>query len=345
MVTVFLLSYGFSSVIYAILTIMSEKMVSVIIPVKEKNKYLEDVLEDLDRQTYKNLEVIVETGGSSASEARNTGLKKAKGEYVIFSDGDDHIEPHYVQALVAAMESGPDVIMGGLGYDIKEVSSDGEKLIKTCNAEPLRFSQKEMLCRLFDTRVYQGYVWNKIFKRELIEAFDLGFSEDIRYNEDRLFIFNYLLVNKGVAAWTDRVGYHYLLRPDSVMGALRNSDVVTDAMTTEFLAFSMMRVQLEAILVSDNMLLSHEDAREILRVLRQDEIQSQLRLFKKMVGRKNIFRYRKSPMRRYARECPADLYIPRVPMEDVLLRVYKRYGLTGCTYTSHPEYFSEVGNL
>ncbi len=326
---------------------MNKKLVSVIIPVKEKNEYLEQVLTDLDRQSYQRVEVLVETGGKSASEARNIGLKKACGEYVIFADGDDRIEPDYVASLVTALESAPDIIMAGCGYDIVN-ASDGS-VEKTSSFEPEFFLREDMLARLFDTKVYQGYVWNKIFRRKLINQYDLGFADDVRYNEDRLFIFNYLLMNSGRAVFTNDICYHYQLRSDSVMGAVRQQGVVTDAMTTEFLAFSMMRVQLEMALLpgmsGNRQLIDPVRAGQILSELRQDEIQSQLRLFKKMVGPKDIFKYKKSPMRRYARECPAGLYIPRAPMEDVLLKIYKRYALTGCTYTSHPEYFEGVGYL
>ncbi len=326
---------------------MDRKLVSVIIPVKEKNKYLDQVLLDLDHQSYPDIEVLVETGGNSASAARNEGLEKAKGEYVIFADGDDRISPTYVEMLVCALESEPDIIMAGCGYDISD-AGDGS-LVKTCGDEPVIMAREKMLSRLFETKVYQGYIWNKIFKRKLILEYDLGFSEDIRYNEDRLFIFNYLLMNKGRVAYTNDIGYHYQLRSDSVMGAVREQSVVTDAMTTEFLAFEMMRVQLEVGMLpsmsGQKELISPNMARQILGGLRQDEIQSQLRLFKKMVGPKDIFRYKKSPMRQYARECPAGLYIPRAPMEDVLLKIYKRYALTGCTFTRHPELFAGVGYM
>ncbi len=326
---------------------MEKKLVSVIIPVKEENEYLARVVSDLEHQTYASVEVIVETGGDSASTARNLGFKKSLGEYVIFADGDDRIDAGYVEALVGALESAPDIIMAACGYDISD-AADG-KVVKTCNEEPKVRARENMLIRLFDTRLYQGYVWNKIFKRSFIEKYDLGFAEDIRYNEDRLFIFNYLLMNSGRVAHTNEICYHYQLRADSVMGAVRAQGMVTDAMTTEFKAFSMMRVQLEMAMLpgmsGGRQLIAPDHARQILRDLRQDEIQSQLRLFKKMVGPKGIFRYRKSPMRQFARECPADLYIPRAPMEDVLLKIYKRYALTGCTYTSHPEYFEGVGYL
>ncbi len=326
---------------------MDKKLVSVIIPVKEENEYLKQVLFDLKHQSYPRVEVLVETGGGSASAARNIGLSKATGEYVIFADGDDRIEADYVSSLVDALESAPDIIMAGCGYDIVDPGTGGVE--KTASCEPKIFLRDDMLSRLFDTKIYQGYVWNKIFKRELIDRYDLGFSEDIRYNEDRLFIFNYLLMNKGRVAYSNEAAYHYQLRADSVMGAIRNQDMVTDAMTTEFLAFSMMRVQLEMALLpglsGDRQLIDPVRAGQILSELRQDEIQSQLRLFKKMVGPKDIFRYRKSPMRKFAKECPVGLYIPRAPMEDVLLKIYKRYALTGCTYTSHPEYFEGVGYL
>ena len=119
-------------------------------------------------------------------------------------------------------------------------------------------------------------------------------------------------------------------------------------MTTEFLAFDMMIEQLLALIFdsfSGGGRFNEETIRRLMDDIRQDEIQSELRLFKKMVSRRDIFRYRKSAMRSFAKSCPANIYIPRGDMEDVLLRIFKRYALTGCTYTSHPEYFGGVGIL
>ena len=357
---------------------MIDALVSVIIPAKRRDKYLEALLAMLDEQTYRHIEVIVDDGPDGASASRNSGLKRARGEYVIFCDADDRVMPEYVEMLAEAISLQPDIVMAGCGYEVCTRNAEGESgieqhdntrgskqeadVIKTCAHEQKLQTTEEMLFRLFDTRIYQGYIWNKIFRKELIEKFGLCFSQDVRYNEDRLFIFEYLLRNPGRVAFSDKIGYKYMLSDDSVMGEIRSRAEVADEMTTEFLAFERMISQLEELSaytpgsgisdakgngISD----IHGDATaasvraRLIDAIRQDEIQSELRLFKRMVGKKDIFKYRRSAMRRYAKACPAKLYVPRGPMEDVLLRIYKRYAWSGCTYTGHPEYFEGVGYM
>ena len=347
---------------------MSKPMVTVVIP-EEKAGDADALIDDIHgHQDYDGaIETIARVGEGGPSRGRNEGLAGAHGDYVIFCDADDHPKPNYISSLTEAVQSAPDVVMAGCGYDVCEEPGDKgqgsqndimKSVIKTCDDEKVQMSTEDMLFRLFDTKVYQGYIWNKIFKNDAIKKAGLRFSEDVRYNEDRLFIFNYLLMNPGQVVYTNDVGYRYVIRDGSAMGELRRDSRVTDIMTTEFLAFDMMIAQLEALLLdglspgigaggknASPMGLSTSTIGRLINEIRQDEIQSELRLFKKMVGRSDIFAYRKSAMRRYAKACPDKLYIPHGPMEDVLLRILKRYGWSGCTYTSHPEYFEGVGIL
>lgn len=88
---------------------MNEKLVSVVIPsLPKRREILEKALEGVRKQTYKNLEIIVETGGSNAQEARNIGISKAKGEYIAMLDDDDYWLPEKIEKQVKLMEENPD---------------------------------------------------------------------------------------------------------------------------------------------------------------------------------------------------------------------------------------------
>ncbi len=107
-----------------------EPLVSIIIPVYNSKKYLKKCLDSILEQTYKNLEIILVDDGSTdeskklvddyeksnhlikaihqknsgLSSARNTGLKIATGNYIMFVDSDDHIEPDMIQDMLKAIE-------------------------------------------------------------------------------------------------------------------------------------------------------------------------------------------------------------------------------------------------
>ena len=108
-----------------------EKIVSIIIPVYNAEKYLGYCLNSIVSQTYKNLEIILVNDGSTddslkicdnyafldsrvrvinianrgVSNARNVGLKAATGEYIEFADADDVLNPQMVATLVDKMDT------------------------------------------------------------------------------------------------------------------------------------------------------------------------------------------------------------------------------------------------
>ena len=120
-----------------------EKIVSIIIPVYNAEKYLGYCLNSIVSQTYKNLEIILVNDGSTddslkicnnyaffdsrvrvinianrgVSNARNVGLKAATGEYIEFADADDVLNPQMVATLVDKMDTyQSDIIICGLRW-------------------------------------------------------------------------------------------------------------------------------------------------------------------------------------------------------------------------------------
>ena len=101
-------------------------LVTVVVPVYNVEKYLKKCLDSLLSQTYHNIEIIVVNDGTTdksldiakevnsidervkiisqenqgLSEARNTGIRNAKGEYICFVDSDDFVHKDYVKLLL-----------------------------------------------------------------------------------------------------------------------------------------------------------------------------------------------------------------------------------------------------
>ena len=132
---------------------MEKKLVTVVLPIYNVEKYLNRCIESIVRQTYKNLEIILVDDGSpdccpdicnkwaekdkrikvvhkqnaGLGMARNTGIKYATGEYICFFDSDDYVELNTIEkCLETAKKNNAEVIC--FGYS--DISKDG-KVIKT----------------------------------------------------------------------------------------------------------------------------------------------------------------------------------------------------------------------
>lgn len=86
-------------------------LVSIIIPVYKHERELELALVSIKKQTYKNIEVIIERDEKheGAPVMRNRGFAKAKGEYIIFWDADIVAEPGMLEKMINKLEQNKDI--------------------------------------------------------------------------------------------------------------------------------------------------------------------------------------------------------------------------------------------
>lgn len=186
-------------------------MISIIIPVYNKEKYIKKCLESITNQTYKNIEIIVINDGSTdnseniikefakkekrikvftqsnggVSKARNQGLKYASGEYILFVDADDYVEADYVEKMVAYKE---DLIV--CGYI--NVQKNGNKInyIKNKVFYDKNEIIKNSLKKENNSLMVTPYV--KLFKHNIITKNNLNFDETMNFGEDTCFVFEYI---------------------------------------------------------------------------------------------------------------------------------------------------------
>lgn len=214
--------------------------ISIIVPVFNAEDYLERCLNSIIFQTYVNFEVILVDDGSSdnskliynsfknidsrfrvffiehggVSRARNEGLKRAVGEYMCFVDADDQIAPTYLEDLYLAMGTQVDSSMGGfqridlLSHVVCEIVP--KRKIETLEENLLGFYNAS-------NTDWQRYLWNRMFKKSIIQDNHLLFKEDIYYKEDGLFVVQYLCASNGLVGCVDKVLYYYYRNTSGAM--------------------------------------------------------------------------------------------------------------------------------
>jgi len=183
-------------------------LISVIVPIYRVEEYLEQCIQSIIKQTYQNLEIILVDDGSDDSsgaicdayakkdkrikvihkknekqfKARRAGLMIATGEYIGFVDGDDWIsENMYEMLLKTATEYDVDVVESGIIDTWEDTCFIRYPYMKQGCYKNKEFETKVELKVLsterFFTHGVSPYLWNKLFKREAIEKYQLAEGE------------------------------------------------------------------------------------------------------------------------------------------------------------------------
>ena len=212
-------------------------MISVIVPIYNVEKYLENCLKSIVEQTYRDFELIVVDDGSSdksvdiannylkdkdikwslikkenggQSSARNAGLRAAKGELISYIDSDDVISPEFLSELVKVLKDDCDFSFCGFEY-IKTQNID-----KRSEKKESRIYQKDELLIDFLKRTVSFVVPSMLFRKEFLIDNNLFFEESIRFSEDQAFIWDVLL-HCQKAVYVSSKMYGYFLRERSIM--------------------------------------------------------------------------------------------------------------------------------
>ena len=221
-------------------------LISVIVPIFKIEPYINECIESIIDQTYRNLEIILVDDGSpdrcgeicdlyaqkddrikvihqenkGLVVARKKGLEMATGIYVGYVDGDDWIEKEYYEQMVLkAIEFDADVVVSNHSRDFYDIS-----VPVSCNHFQGLYSKDEMreICSKmisygeFYTPGISTYVWNKLFKRKLLTKYQLEVDDRITIGEDAAVVYPFLL-SCGKVYLVDNYQYHYRQRNDSML--------------------------------------------------------------------------------------------------------------------------------
>lgn len=223
-------------------------ILSVIIPVYNKKRYLPNLLGQVMEQRFRDYECLLiddgSTDGSGAicdefaardgrfrvlhipnggvSHARNLGMSTARGEFITFIDSDDEIQVDYLENLMRCMEdSGTDLVISGY----HKVAADGSVLQTVIPGRTgvMKFSEllPDFARKQLETGLY-GCCVSKLFPRRLAE--NICFDESLRLAEDFDFYLNlYELIDS--VCLDDHAGYLYLQDAENSTGSVASEDI------------------------------------------------------------------------------------------------------------------------
>lgn len=182
-----------------------KELVSVIIPIYNSQKKIEQTVQSVINQTYENLQILLVDDGSTdqslqilynfknidkrieiytgenlgVSHARNKGLKACRGSYIYFIDSDDYIKKNTIEILVTNIKK-YEADISIIGYSMYW---DNGKIQSMSNpATLIVFDHEDALKEWFSSNLFKGFMWDKMFRSELFRG--ISFPENLSYMED-----------------------------------------------------------------------------------------------------------------------------------------------------------------
>ncbi len=203
-------------------SIVSNPMVSVIVPTYKREKTLKTCIDSILSSEYENLEIIIVNDGSTdgtynlcqnfaikdsrihvinqlnsgLSAARNAGIRLTKGEWISFIDDDDAVHPSFYKEMIASADESTDLIMVGRGLGkIEDAVVRLASVDKNVIRRQIR-GNKNVVDFLFgELDPYRNpiyFVTDKLFRRQTIIGNNIWFREDVSLAEDQIFVLDYL---------------------------------------------------------------------------------------------------------------------------------------------------------
>lgn len=200
---------------------------SVIIPVYNAEGTLRRCLDSLVGQHFSDYELLLindgSTDGSDAicreyastyscvryfakenggvSSARNLGLEQAEGEYILFVDSDDYVSENYFSVISDALDNNVvDLLMFGYcNFGSISAEWDTGEFNENTEVGIAIWVSSAMQQYLFSS------LWSKVFKKQIIEQYNMRFGNDLAIGEDQAFIFTYAMHIRSIGSIEDHL--------------------------------------------------------------------------------------------------------------------------------------------
>lgn len=217
-------------------------MISVIMPAYNVENYIARGIGSILQQTYANWELVIIDDGSTdathaiaseyaaqdsrirlirqenggVSAARNHGIELAQGEYAVFLDADDWLRRDALSLMSSLQETYPEQLIACNAIHIKECDcqdafdKENDRSVEDQSADEEHVQEIVLTRRqsLLNSGVmpYNTSGCFKLFRNDILIGREIRFDPDIRYAEDGLFVFRYLLAVNGMLQCNDSIG-------------------------------------------------------------------------------------------------------------------------------------------
>lgn len=157
---------------------------------------------------------IIHQKNQGVSKARNVGLDRAKGKYIVFIDSDDFVEKNFLHMLNSLDD---DLVLVGYGdyYNNKVekiVLDENERWMIDCDEGIINFLEKKSSI----------FVWGKRYKKSIIDKYNIRFRPEMKFSEDIIFNNDYILRSQ-TATNIKWAGYYYCLYDHETLSSISES--------------------------------------------------------------------------------------------------------------------------
>ena len=226
--------------------------ISVIVPVYNSSRYLDECLSSLVNQTFRDIEIICINDASTdntlkilrnwekkdkrikiidnpqnikAGSARNIGMKVAVGEYLGFVDSDDYVSQDFYQSLINATNSNAEVVTSNLYLKFGNRTEEIRQFKETVdfnNQDSIKTSIAAFGCRL----------WTSLFKRTYVLNYNFQFTENVYFEDNAIVRCMFLLANHIAVVDNKSPLYFYRISPTSITNSHFSKKKLLDRLST-----------------------------------------------------------------------------------------------------------------
>ncbi len=247
-------------------------MISVIVPIYNTEKYLNQCIKSIVNQTYKDLEIILiddastdtsvqimkrwakldnrilcifKSENTGVSDTRNSGLSMAKGEYITFVDSDDWIEPEMYAKLMDYIETAnTDIAI--CGYN--RITSNEMVAVLPREKSGTILNRQQTLLHCMPERPGRSpnmFIFDKLFRKSvlMVNGTICQFDAQYRYGEDVVWLVQVLLNSRKSVIWQG-TGYHYRIEREgntwTTLKSQKNLNYCKDALSANEYALRLV---------------------------------------------------------------------------------------------------------